>query len=730
MSRDMRETVRRLRLQPIHPPVADDSQQPTYLFGVGNKDESKLVGGTTRVTFPALARGQRMHSGTSNSMLATPCRERLPFGGHGDSFCASMGIMNEGPFMDRDMEISLLEVGLGSTPRRSEIDDTEGQDAKAMQKVLLSAFPESLKHITTDEASVEALTSENAESATDSGYHRQFTEFVLREVYFLLMSAVSTNEVRLRYLLRQNAMDVDEPNSKSIQAAIMEESTRSLSEWSDAWYQTPHPKSEVLAAVTVRPPQFAAGMLWNGSDSFLLGGTAYLQEGRILQIRLQCGNRSSDSARTSPTHGGSHVASDNVNRGGDGCSGQKCQVRLLLREFISVSKVGMGSMVQTFSLIPEHVSVKVTRNQTLPYDLIQSVLDMCSPGAVSRAFSLQMLLPINLRSGNKLSAFGETTDSFGVGGSTMVGCSFGGGDLQSNETDGGCALSITQTPSSTIRTRCSISAKMFKRQPLGNETYLVYTNPKLYALVMKYSPAVLTSHANAIREYLKYSQRLRFQRQMRRLLAAVYTIQRFFRHCIAKKRRAVDRMLKRWGQLELDSREQLKKYTLSPATVDRIGFIVGSVLWQHIVTTKEYKVAILEEQFSLRRAAYRKWCAQRLEEDRAKCTTGRRAGMSVSLMSDAGWTEKVSNTTCSETGTMSTVQGGNTIDVSLKRSHHRWISKWESVLHARFGWYIDPEELLQESHRRLLISLRNSILKMADVQEELKKKANISLALL
>ncbi|RNF11928.1 hypothetical protein TraAM80_00623 [Trypanosoma rangeli] len=726
----MKEMVKRLRLQPIYPQVADDSQQPTHLFGVGNKDESKLVSGTTRVTFPALAHDQEMPSGTLNSMLAITSRERWSFGGHGDPFCSSISIPNEGLFMDRDMEVPLLEVGLGSTSRRSETDDTEGQDAKVMQNVLLSAFPESLKHITTDEASVEALTSENAESATDSGYHRQFTEFALREVYFLLMSAASANEVRLRYLLRQNTMDMDELNSKSIQAAIMEESTRSLSEWSDAWYQTPHPKSEVLTAVTVRPPQFVAGMLWNGSDSFLLGGTAYLQEGRILQIRLQCGNRSTESASTSPTNGGSFVTSDNACRGGDGCSGQKCQVRLLLREFISVSKVGMGSMVQTFSLIPEYVPAKVTRNQTLPYDLIQAVLDMCSPGAVSRAFSLQMLLPRNLRSGNKLSAFDETTESFGVGGPTMVGCSFGDRESDSNEIDGGCTLSLTRSSSSIAHTRCSISAKRFSRQPLGNEAYLVYTNPKLYAVVMKYSPAVLTSHTNAIREYLKYSQRLRFQRQIQRLLAAVYTIQRFFRHCIAKKGRAVNRMLKRWGQLELDSREQLKKYTLSPATVDRIGFIVGSVLWQHIVTTKEYKMAILEEQFSLRRAAYRKWCAQRLEEDRAKCTSARSADISVSLVSDAGWTEKVSSTTCSETGITSTVHGGDMIDVTLGRSHHRWISKWEYVLHARFGWYIDPEELLQESHRRLLISLRSSILQMADVQEEMKKKANISLALL
>ncbi|RNF26063.1 uncharacterized protein Tco025E_01692 [Trypanosoma conorhini] len=716
-----------MHLQPIRLSAGDDSLQTTYSSSFGVKDELKLLSGTTRVTFPALAHDKGALNGTPSSVLAATGRERSPFGSRGDPFASSIDVLNETSFTDRETEMSHLEIGLGSTSRPSETDDMEGHDAKAMQEVLLGAFPESLKHITTDEASVEALTSDNAEGATDSGYHRQFTEFVLREVHSLLLSVASANEVRLRYLLRQNVLDMEGANTKALQAAIAEESARSLSEWGDAWYQAPHPTSEVLVAVTVRPPQFAAGMLWNGCDSFLLGGTAYLQEGRVLQIRLPCSTKSMESATTSPSTGASQANCDAGSRGGDGGNGQKCAVRLLLREFISVSKVGMGSMMQTFSLIPEHVSVKVTRNQTLQYGLIQTVLDQCAPGAVSRAFSLQMLLPTNLRCGIKLPLLEVAKEPCAASNRTAEGAPTGDGELQSKEIEEGHSLSMTQRPSFITDKLGPISAKVFKRQPLGNEAYLVYTNPKLYALVMKHSPAVLTANTNAIREYLKYSQRLRFQRLVRQLLTAVYTIQRFFRHCIAKKRRAVSCMLKRWGQLELDSREQLKKYTLAPATVDRIGFIVGSVLWQHIVTTREYKMAMLEEQFSLRRAAYRRWCAQRLEEDLAKYKTARRTSLSASLMTDLGATEKASSTACSELAGASAVQGGKVIDVTLGRSHHRWISNWECVLHARFGWYIDPEELLQESHRRLLISLRNSILTMADVQEEMKKKAKIAL---
>ncbi|EKG04049.1 hypothetical protein TCSYLVIO_004894 [Trypanosoma cruzi] len=719
----MKKIPRHPQPQPIRLPAAEETLKPTHPFLVGSKDESKFLGCTTRVTFPALSRHLVAHGKSSNSPLPEIVCERLPTVSHGDALNASAGVQNDSSSVDRASDRSLTDIYLGTSLRTTENDENEGQDAKEMQEFLLNAFPESLKHIATDEASAECLASESVEGVTDSGYHRQFTEFVLRDVYELLSRAAAAHEVRLRYLLRQNMMDMEGANSKLLEAAMIDESTRSLSEWNDVWYQVPHPANGVLVAVTVRPPRFAAGMVWNGNDSFLLGGTAFLQEGRILQIWLPFGNKSPENSKTMPVNIGNQVSFNTSVTGGAGGSCHRFQVRLLLREFLSVSKVGMGSMMQTFSLIPENVSVKVTRNQALQYELIQSVLDQCAPGAVSRAFSLQLLLPTKVRNGIILSCVDDAAGSSHGLNQTTPGSQVDDEEEQRNKPVGSRSSSVIWSLSSTLTKKGPVEAKTFRRQPLGDEAYLVYTNPKLYALVMKHSPATLTANANVIREYLQYSQRLFLYQLMKRLLAATRTIQRFFRHCIAKRERAVNRMLRLWGKLELDSRDELKKCTNACATTDRLGFIVASVLWQHVITTKEYKMAMLEEQFSLRRVAYRKWCAQRLEEDRAKLEITRKGSLSVGLMTDVKKNKKSKRASHVEVEKMPAVRGGKVVDVALLKANNQWILKWGDVIHARFGWYIDPEELLQEYHRRLLISLRNSILRMAEVQEELKKNS-------
>ncbi|EKF32506.1 hypothetical protein MOQ_003639 [Trypanosoma cruzi marinkellei] len=713
----MKNIPRRQQLQPIRLPAAEESPKPTNPHVVGSKEDSKFLGSTTRVTFPALTCQLMAYEKNYNSPLPEIVRERLPIVSHGDVLNASAGVQNDSSSVDRVSESSLMDMYFGASMRTTENDENEGQDAKEMQEFLVNAFPESLKHIATDEASVESLSSESVEGVTDSGYHRQFTEFVLRDVYELLSRAAAANEARLRSLIRQNMMEMEGANFKSFETAMIDESTRSLSEWNDVWYQAPNPANGVIVAVTVRPPRFVAGMLWNGNDSFLFGGTAFLQEGRILQIWLPFGSKSPENSKTLPVNSWNHVSCNTSITGGPGSSGQKFQVRLLLREFLSVSKVGMGSMMQTFSLIPENVSVKVTRNQALQYGLIQTVLDQCAPGAVSRAFSLQLLLPTNIRTGISLSCVDDAAGSSRGINQRTSDSEVDDEEAQRNKTDD------SRSPSSTLTRKSPLKAKTFRRQPLGDEAYLVYTNPKLYALVMKQSPATLTANANVIREYLQYSQRLFLYQLMKRLLTAIRTIQRFFRRCIAKKERAVNRMLRLWEKLELDSRDELKKYTNASATTDRVGFIVASVLWQHVVTTNEYKLAMLEEMFSSRRAAYRKWCAQRLEEDRAKLEVIRKGGFSVGLMTDVKKNKKLRRNSNVELEKMPALRGGNVVDAALLKSHNQWILKWGDVIHARFGWYIDPEELLQEYHHRLLISLRNSILRMAEVQEELKKKS-------
>ncbi|KEG07779.1 hypothetical protein DQ04_08851020 [Trypanosoma grayi] len=687
-------------------PVAlkeDDSPLP-HSATVVCRDESSSSQGPARVTFPSLVARAAINGDRSSSSSSSS-------GCHDDSLLDWIG----GSFPD---------VPPISSLGRSDSENDEAKDARMLQESLVKAFPESLCQIAIDEAAVEAVMSNNTAGMADTGYHRQFTEMVLREVYSLLRLTASVFEVRRTYLMQHHAVDPEGRGFKTYETLVEEESARNLSEWNDAWYHGSISANRALAAVTVRPPQFTAGMLWNGEDRFLLGGTAFVEEGRILQIPMPSNLAASELGDiNAPTNG----------IGGSGSGGEpKAQVRFLLREYISVSKEGTGCMVQSLSLIPEHVSLNVPRGQTLRYDLIQTVLHQCAPGAVTRAFSLRMLLPPAMREESELATVEDPFGSAEMCSHTQMKQTCSELDLTSLPSNENCSMDGLRSMSLTLRKRRSPKSTTAWRPPLGDELYLRFTNPKLYAWAMQHPPAVLTAHTNAIREYFHYSQRLRFRRLMKRLLRAVHIIQHFFRLCLSRKKRAMQRMLHQWRQLELDCRERLKKVTLPPTASDRIGFIVGSVLWHHILTTEEYKIAMLEELFAARRAAYRKWCMQRVDEDqlKEKLSQNYEDIRDNGILGDIGvrafsltYTTVAMMTTASPA--MHEEQTADTTATTAAvpaTSHHKWIAKWGNVVHARFGWYIEPEELLQESHRRMLLSLRGSILTMAEVQAELKKK--------
>nr|CCC52078.1 conserved hypothetical protein, fragment [Trypanosoma vivax Y486] len=410
-----------------------------------------------------------------------------------------------------------------------------GKDPKAAREALHEAFPESLFYITVDDMAAEAVAQGETAIVSDCGFHRQFTEQMLLDIYELIVSTSNLAEERQRFLMCSSQLEVGEADMKAYTRAATDESMRELSIYDDVWY-LPSIDSDngVLTAVI--------GTLFSGANTIMS-----------------------------------------------------------------------------------------TRSRR-----------------------------------------GRTTT----------------------------------------------------RQPLGDEIYLRFTNPKLYAWVMQHSPQTLTFSTNIIREYLQFSQRIAFREKINRMLQATRIVQRFFRICLNRKKRAVRRMLRQWQQLEVECRMRLKKQTFGSAQMDRIDFVVSSVLWEHVVTTDDYKLKLLKELYSARRAAYFRWSAQRREEEGSNLKNAR-AARALSFSSEGSTAEAASF------ASGDTVAAGEDCEARLQERHKAdntghvcsaWITRWRDVVHTRFGWYIDPEELLIESHRRLLISLRTTILKMKDVQAELKRR--------
>ncbi|KAH9578390.1 hypothetical protein LSM04_006174 [Trypanosoma melophagium] len=739
---------------PPHSPPSPPTLQNTYRRELSDpiarlstgaasssRDETRPFG-TTRVTFTQPGAETTFIGSTNDESSISAGAGAAGGGSVRDRFLSSDGFTvyssdslscNEESF-EGSGGSSFYSMNHLTFSNRSDSDDDDlkdAKDAKALQESLLKSFPDSLRHIGADEAAAEALLSNDPARAAASGYHRQFSELVLREVHSLLTRTASALQARRRYLMRHYALEFDRLGPRTLETRAADESARSLSEWDDDWYHGP-PDSNggILAAVTARPPRFTSGMLWNAEDRFLLGGTAFLEEARILQLRLPRGSKS--SANAASTSVGSNSSGNgkmgvqegegdpvDVLKGGADNGEQRASVWFLLREYTSVSKAGLGCMVQTFSIIPSNISLNLTRNQSVHYNLIKGILEQCNPGAVTRAFPLSMLLPaVTLQGTSTASAMALNSPSIFSRTEADIASHHGMGSMFL-PIDDSTSFITTKSFFSTAPHSSPSKAKHAWRQPLGDEVYLRYTNPKLYAWVIQRQPAVLTSSINIISDYIRYSQRLRFRRKMTQLLRAVRTIQKFFRVSLGRKKRAVQRMLSQWRQLELDCRERLKIHTFSPTSTDRIDFIVATILWQQVLTTDEYKLSMLEEQFSARRAAYKKWCEQRTEEIHARQDTSQGVTFATGFITSAPNKGTENNDDISIFSPLSGVNKWKKETVS--KLHYPWISRWRDVLHVRFGWYIDPEELLLESHRRMLISLRSSILTMAEVQEELKK---------
>nr|CCC94198.1 conserved hypothetical protein [Trypanosoma congolense IL3000] len=606
--------------------------------------------------------------------------------------------------------------GLPSLTKQLAVHEHVG-DPKTARKHLLNAFPESLRHIAVDEVADANASPTTGAIGADSGYHRQFTEQTLMEIYSLLCHTASAVESRKQYLLTESPVGVALEN-KTTERIMEIECAQELTAWGDAWYR-PYlsTKSGVLASVTAQPPQFKAGMLWDGSNRVLLGGTAFTEEARILPLKvshsLNCSGGWSPSLPLLVEMGGSpmYQGVENPSPYDAGSSGPKKTVHLLLREYASLSKVRAGCIIQTFSLVSENVQLQSQRSYFLPHNQIQKVLDKCTAGAVTRAFSLQLLLSSGIQTDQNTpilpnSSSGRGTDSLSCG------------DRVDSLTSEHESMFNTIRSDFLMSTNTMMTSRVVKvptktRQPLGDEVYLRFTNPRLYFHVMQHSPAVLTAHTNAIREYMFYSRRLQVRRRIIIVMRSVRTLQKFFRKCLDRKKRAMKSMLRHWRKLEHQCRARLKRQTFQSASTNRISFIVGSVLWDHVVTTEDYKLKMLEELMAARRVGYLQWCSQRREENKIILEMRRTAGSTPAQQDMRSF-----GVDAVQPPSSSYALPG----ISNDKSHHKWIERWMDIVHARFGWYIDPEELLQESHRRILHSLRGSILAMADVQAELKKR--------
>ncbi|KAH8607157.1 hypothetical protein ERJ75_001443200 [Trypanosoma vivax] len=360
-----------------------------------------------------------------------------------------------------------------------------GKDPKAAREALHEAFPESLFYITVDDMAAEAVAQGETAIVSDCGFHRQFTEQMLLDIYELIVSTSNLAEERQRFLMCSSQLEVGEADMKAYTRAATDESMRELSIYDDVWY-LPSIDSDngVLTAVTARPPEFRGGMLWNGEDKFLFDGAAFVEEARVFALRVPRDfNLKSPTTCISPefSEGTSQVLTENS------LQSDKVRVHLLLREFSSVSKLHLGFMVQSFTLITDLPQVNFSKNQLLQPDQIRVAISASSCGAVTRAFSLQLLLPVSMRhASNSVCAeshacpWRENSSDDSQREDRIPG-------LQS------CSMFFASqsgffSGANTIMSTRSRRGRTTTRQPLGDEIYLRFTNPKLYAWVMQHSP--------------------------------------------------------------------------------------------------------------------------------------------------------------------------------------------------------------------------------------------------
>ncbi|CAD2217764.1 hypothetical protein AGDE_14684 [Angomonas deanei] len=460
------------------------------------------------------------------------------------------------------------------------------------------------------------------------------------------------------------------------------------------------PTPLVSVAVTEEPPLLVAGMLVDPvTDRFLFQGAAFREEARVLAASVPRDTFETDLDKLNPQKRA-------VLRG---LASRNRVMKLLVREYISLSEIHVNNlggrfMVQTISLLSPQADAEADRKTLLSPQKVRELLPFVQSGCVSRVFSVP--------------ASGMT-----------------GGKREEEALDGGEAAEVPEEETAALPPFVGHRESTVYRDPMEEELALRQSNPRLLDNLLRRDPSNFVESGDKIRAAcIFYSRNVLLKRAFRQLIEAATRIQEFLRACIAKKRRACERMLRAWRLLELESKFKLMHYKPPPSSVERIDMIANNVLQQHMTTTKEDKMRIIEDLWEERRKQYR----AHMHKKRYNEWVGRKVNFSdpslavKDIIDRAQSLGGVDERELYDSGPTSRFRGNEgTFDEWNKRRSTAAPAKLTSTkatekremdyIHTHFGWYIPPELLLYESHRRLLKALKNSVLTTEHVQYEVER---------
>lgn len=514
-------------------------------------------------------------------------------------------------------------------------------------------------------------------------------------------------------------------------------------------FPIPSMVNEAKVAATTEAPVFFAGMLMDPvSENFLFGGAAFYEEARVLKV-FPPNRMDGDNSKSSP------VSSKNSS----GFGATKDVQRILLREYISLSRDHDGFIVQTFSILNPEAKVSLRRNQLISPATTLSLMRELQPGALTRAFALQTVRTIKSVKGE---ASVENMDAF-------VSIPHVFADSKRSESFFRTAVflnNISKRYNSSLSSKESergqqnSSSLWLKRRFRKENASSVDQYPFLsddnsmrpqVESEMKQNAPLYSKLIDHIKAYLLfYKDTYSFFAMVQIFLKSVRCLQRFFKRTIAKKKRAVARMMRLWRHLEAECRLKLLHFSPPKSSVERIDMIAANLLEPLMMTTKEYKYGLIEDMWDERRQACRKWLNDLNTEKclRQQC---------VSLVAPQNRnsyprfpSENIRNTGSLEavTETLSKVfaevskNDGATDNFLRSPTHSPFVNSTKSSsfmfepresllslkenriadeMHRLYGWYIEPEKLLYESHSRLLQSIRDSVLSIDEVHLEMQK---------
>lgn len=386
------------------------------------------------------------------------------------------------------------------------------------------------------------------------------------------------------------------------------------------------------SAITSEPLLFLGdGMLFDPvKGRYLFSGAAFREEVRILSV----------PAALPPAAGTGLIQSlpGLVKAGGPATPSLPPPLGVLLvREYFPIcTELGSGRsslpdlsspndaqleesiVVQCFSVLPANLATKPNRYHLLPRETSILYLLNSLPG------SLTLMTPLN-------SLRAKITESFGgnspLSRMSLPGITVGRGSQQVDSrfrVTGEAQRSVRRsamTRHATLsgRERGSVhfigGAEYFEAaapSPMvdsRNSTHAI--SHLMDRLMANVNPDVAAEAVAAIYMVLSMHCTMYMRRKrVHEILSAIRTLQRFFRRCLAAKKRAVRRMLRIWRHLEVEARLKLQQHRPLPSSVERVDILANSVLLEKILTTRDYKIELIKEQWAARKMAYQRWCKE------------------------------------------------------------------------------------------------------------------------